>query len=287
MNDLLQSVIAKIQKLMNLKEGAEAVGSIHEAENAAMRVQELLMRYNLDLETVQATSIQIKAEFFDGWIELGDKQGKSESFWVPKLYSAIANNNLCRAIFDNTSVRILGRKDQVELVLYIADQMISKVRIAEKYSWAEYTGEEKRGTFRRGFYSGAVIGINSRLRNENTKSDNPYAVMIVSRESELDLYEMWGTLDPEIIKRKEMAVAQRQRDFQEAYEKEQRMLATLSEKELKEWKKAHKGPKFKYSYSKGPRGLSSNDGYVNGKIAGEKMSINRGMGGSGNLGQLN
>ena len=273
----LDNIIAKIQKLINLQEGAEAVGSYAEAENAAARVQDILMKYNLDLETVKGSTIRTRAEFFDGWIGLKDKAGKSESFWVPKLYTAIGNNNLCRVTTYTDGIMILGRKEQVDLVLYISEQMISKIRIAEKFAWKEYIGEEKRGTFRRGFFDGATVGINSRLSKDMQPDSNPYAVMIISRKTELDNYSMYGTIDPNEIELIKKQRQQEYQDFLEEQKKQKEMLSKLSPEELRAWKKAHKEPKTKYRYSKGPKGLSSNDGYTVGKAAGEKMSINKGM----------
>ena len=277
MDENLDSIIAKIQKLINLQEGAESVGSLAEAENAAARIQDLLMKHNLDLEKVKDTTIRNRAEFFNGWVELGDKQDKRESFWVPQLYRAIANNNLCKAYADNDSILILGRKEQVELVLYISEQMVAKVRIAEKYAWQEYEGEEKRGTFRRGFFMGASVGIGNRLHKENNSTDNPYAVMIISRQKELLTYEEYGTINPDkialIIKQREQA----ERDRKEDAEKLKMALSKMSKEELRKWKKENKGPKTRYRYSRGPKQISSQDGYYKGKEAGEKMTINKGM----------
>lgn len=272
-----ENIISKIQKLINMQEGAASVGNLAEAEAFGAKVQEILMKYNLDMDKVQAGSIQQRAQFFDGWIDLSGKQDKRESFWVPKLYSAIADNNLCRTSCDNDSIYILGRKDQVELVLYICDQMIAKVRIAEGYAWKEYNGDEKRGTFRRGFFNGATHGIRGRLKMEKQRDANPYAVMIVSRESELDLYTMWGTIDPMEIAKKKARRDEIRAQQELAWKELQLKLSKMTPKELKAWEKANHRPKVKYRYSSGPRQLSSNDGYTHGVKAGSNMSINHGV----------
>jgi hypothetical protein len=194
-------IIEKIQKLINLEEGARSVGSLHEAENAAARLQEFLMKYNLDMETVKAATIEKKAEMDNIVIECDEKQDKRESNWVPTLYIAIANNNLCTIYTNGTKVRIFGHKINVSIVAYIAEQMIAKIRIAEKMSWASYEKAnpdgEKRGTFRRGFFKGAGIGIGVRLRQQRRdmmQDTNPYAVMIVHKEQEVRGYidEFYG-----------------------------------------------------------------------------------------------
>jgi hypothetical protein len=180
MEQIDPKIIEKIQKLLNLKEGAEAVGNLHEAENAAARVQDYLLRYNLDLETVKKSKIEQKAEMESITINCSDKQDKRESNWVPKLYVAIATNNLCKIFTYDQQVRILGHKVNVQMVAYIAEQMIAKIRIAEKFTWKEYEnsplepwGErEKRGTFRRGFFEGAAYGNCCKVKKAERGNDS-------------------------------------------------------------------------------------------------------------------
>lgn len=274
-NPELEAIMDKIQKLMNLKEGATSVGSYAEAENAASRIQDILMKYNLDIEQVQGHSIRKRAEFFNGWVDLSQKFDKRESFWVPKLYGAIGQNNLCRIGIFQDGISIIGRKEQTELVLYIADQMIAKIRIAEKYAWNGYEGEEKRGTFRRGFFEGAVHGINNRLREEKNDNSNPYAVMIVSREQELADFVNYGTVDKTEI---ELVKARRKQEYEDMLETiEAQRIEKMSPEDRKEWEKINKPRYKKERERKGPKGLSSNDGYFAGRSAGEKMYINKGV----------
>jgi hypothetical protein len=263
-NQLDPKIIEKIQKLLNLKEGAEAVGSVFEAENAASRLQEMLMRYNLDLESVKASKIEQKAEMFDDIIWLHDKADKREADWVPKLYYAIARNNLCRAYPYKTHIHIIGEKHQVMLVQYIAEQLISKIRIAEKLAWNIYDKKcikdllhewqrEKRGTYRRGFFQGAAHGIDQRLerdREEMEHTHNPFAVMIINKRKVVDDY------------------------MDEKYYKphQEREDAMSDEDKAKRDKRNNKLAK-----RKGPKGISSADGWRNGYDAGLQMDVNKGL----------
>src|SRR6188768_3429521 len=157
MENISQDIINKIHKLINLKEGAEAVGSLAEAENAAAKLQNLLMKYNLDLQEVRKAKQEERLEMHDDWIYMGNKADKRESTWVTLLCAAIARNSMCRVSVHNWHIHIIGEKNNVQLILYICDQMIEKVRIAEKLSWKIHDAQpdsmykEKRGTFRRGF----------------------------------------------------------------------------------------------------------------------------------------
>lgn len=162
--------------------------------------------------------------------------------------------------------------------------MVSKIRIAEKLSWNVYTGDEKRGTFRRGFFDGAAAGINTRLYKDRTADNNPYAVMIVSRENEVDDWIRWGTIDPE-----EIARLKKERDerIQKHSDEWAAKWNAMTEKERKAYEKANRGRVGKVRYSKGPRESKSRDGYIQGREAGEKMSINKGMDGSKAKGNIN
>lgn len=256
-------VLDKIQKLLNLKEGAEAVGSLHEAENAASRLQELLFKHNLDLSNITFEKAQKRIKIIDDYFDLRDKFDKRESAWVPLLYGAIARNNLCRVGVGKDGIRIIGHEDNVQLVVYMAEQMIAKVRIAEKHAWDNYHGEEKRGTFRRGFFAGAASGINTRLRRDKEnmqKEGNPFAVMIINKEKELDEYLNGPKEDQERRERERRAWWDSLTDAQrKAYERE-------AESAMK-----------KMAKRKGPRQLSSQDGYIQGHLAGQKMNINKGL----------
>lgn len=259
MHGIPQNIIDRIQKLINLKEGAEAVNSLAEAENASARLQEMLLKYNLSIEDVKKSKVEQKAEIEDKWVPI--YADKRESFWIPKLYWAIARNNLCYASFSERAVWIVGEKHNVELVLYIAEQMVNKIRIAEKFSWKNYDKEnrnnpvaEKRGTYRRGFFEGAALGIDQRLQREREEMEaeaNKMALMIISKEKVVNDY----------MEEKYWAPAKQRR--KEALESEDNTNTKKKSRKIK--------------IRKGPRELSSNDGYKNGYDSGLAMNINKGL----------
>lgn len=269
-----QNILDRVQKLINLKEGAEAVGSLAEAENAAARLQDLVMKYNLDLEEVKKSQIEKRAEMFDEWVDLSSKQDKKESFWVPKLYAAIARSNFCKVFPNQRGIWIIGEKHNAELVLYISEQMISKVRIAAKLAWKKYEQEnkdnwqaEKRGTFIRGFLAGACSGIEQKLyreKQEMSQEGNPYAVMIVNRDKVVQDYFYEKYTKP----------------VQEAQEK-------MRELEKEQGANGKKKKEKKIKLRKGPRKIGSNDGWRSGYDAGLEMNINKGLDNSQPSGHIN
>lgn len=244
-----QKIIEKIQKLINLRDGAEAIGNIHEAENAALRLQEFLMKYNLDEATVKHETIEKKAEMDAVFFSCSENSDKRESDWVWSLVYGVAKGNLCEIVSygKGETVRIIGHKMNVALVSYIIEQLIAKIRLIEKMAWNNYAGEEKRGTFRRGFFKGAAIGVGMKLRearNEYGNFDNPYAVMVVSKEAEVkeEMYRLYPHLRP-----------------------------------LPPSDTAEEKPKKKVKPRKPRKGLSSQDGFFQGFEAGKKLEVNKGV----------
>lgn len=197
-----ESVIAKIQKLINLQEGAEAVGSIHEAENAAMRVQEYLLKYNLSISDVKTAKIAEKAKIGVTNFDLNPHQAKTEANWVRNLFWAISKYYLCKALhnaytpgyfgkYDQGTMRIIGEENNVAIVMYTVEQLLSKIHISEKLSWKSYHGYEKRNAFKRGFLIGAVNGIEKKLEDQQRKmveENNSMALMVITKKKELSEY---------------------------------------------------------------------------------------------------
>jgi len=264
MENISQDIINRIHKLLNLKEGAEAVGSFAEAENAAAKLQNLLMKYNLDLQEVRKAKQEERFEMHDDWIYMGHKADKRESTWVTLLCAAIARNSMCRVSVHDWHIHIIGEKSNVQLILYICDQMIEKVRIAEKLAWKIHDAsdepewkKEKRGTFRRGFYQGACHGIDARLRREREEmmeAHNPFAVMIVSQAKVVEDYWIEKYVKPW---EDEMKKAREQQEEDEANGKKKKKTKAVKIREKK--------------------GISSTQGWRSGYDAGLEMQINKGV----------
>lgn len=192
-------LVEKIQKLENLREGAEAIGSMAEAENAAMRIQELLFKHNLTMDQVSATKIREKVTMMQDKFDLDPHQAKTEADWLAKLIFAISPLFMCQAVktttrrhrYDQGIMTILGEKNNVAVVIYTVEQLINKIDVAEKMEWKRYAGHEKRNTFRRGFLVGAVAGITSKLRaqqEELKRENNSLALMVINKQKEVEKF---------------------------------------------------------------------------------------------------
>lgn len=265
-----EGIFKKLQALFNLQEGATAIGSLEEAETAGLMAQKLLMKYNLSADEVSHHKIAQKAKMTNESIQTGEMGDKREGDWITKLYTGVATSNLCKVSTTRGFVRIFGHEINVALVLYICEQMTDKIRIVEKMAFKKYEttgGNEKRGTFRRGFFEGAAVGVTTKLREEKQEmATNEFAVMIISKEAEVQeyLYELYPYLRPET-----------QEERQKRSDEYAAKINAMTDKERKAHEKSIKGKPVKYL--KGPKKLKSTQGWQQGYEAGKKLSINKGV----------
>lgn len=145
-----------------------------EIENASMKVQEMLLKYNLSLSDVQSRGE--KKSVGEKLFDLAGKQGRHDSDWVCSLVNVLAKNNLCRALYfpQHKRMSVIGQDHNVEIVLYLTDQLIPRINQACKDAWVTYQpagGDEKRNTFRRGFLKGCVAGIASKLQQQKERME--------------------------------------------------------------------------------------------------------------------
>jgi len=173
MTEERKTIIERVQKLMQLQEGATEIGSLEEAANAAEKVQRLLMKYNLELSDISRHSPD-SAQKIGKAIYRDVIAKKNEGQWIYRLYSVLATHNFCDIIYTNfydiaqnkknRFVNLIGTKDNVEVVKFLAEQLEMRLRILEKKAWdrAKPYGE-KRNAFRRGYFMGAAHGINAQL----------------------------------------------------------------------------------------------------------------------------
>lgn len=172
--DVPKKILEKIQKLLNLAEGAKAIDSLAEAELAATRAQELLIKYNLSLEQVEEGTVLVMVD--REIIKTMGFEKKSDGTWVSDLWSAIAKNNFCKILYKGRGkwyIVLIGEEHNRLIVKDLVESFIPRIRaLAPKYrkEYLENIEEgtqswmiEKKGTWRRGFFRGAVEGIRSKL----------------------------------------------------------------------------------------------------------------------------
>jgi hypothetical protein len=194
MAEVKESILEKIQKLWRLQKSAEEIGSLHEAELAATRVTELLLKYNLEMEDINSFK-KSDAQDLLRFDERGIINPKNEGKWVHSLYHTISRYNFCKVItmvdrsgITKDYVTIIGTKDNVESVKFLCEQLEYRVRVSEKLAWKINPSDEKRNTFRRGFFMGAVKGINFQLktkREEEARANVKVTALVLSRDAKM------------------------------------------------------------------------------------------------------
>lgn len=161
-------LLAKLNKLKALEEGARAVNSQEEAANAASKFQALLLKWNLDADEVMSASVQKKIEMLTDSFDASEYKYYKASDWIEKLTKGVAYYSMCRVITNRHTYKItlVGESQNVAAALYILEQLIAKVTAAYESAWKMYEGSETRGIFRRGFVNGAVVMIYAKLAKE-------------------------------------------------------------------------------------------------------------------------
>lgn len=201
-NNVPDSILERIQKLMAIKEGSGA--SQNEIEEAAKMATALLMKYNLSMSEVSGHKGETKGKMEHDKFSMQGKTTRHEAGWLQDLYHVIAKYNMCKAIKSHPNekqdkddmgyVWLVGKRHNVEIVHYLVDSLTHKIRTACATAFKTYDGDEKRNTFRRGFFRGAVVGIGIKLKEqaEELKMDgatnNEMGLMVVSNAQAIKLY---------------------------------------------------------------------------------------------------
>ncbi len=190
-----EKVIDTIRKLLNLSEGTNSPA---EAEAAAAKAQQLLLKYNLELDEVKGFIPEEERLVGEELVETSEK--KSESNWIWELYGVVARYNFCYTIrhrwIDTNNpygvkASVIGLSGNVAVVTFTVEWLIPNIRRMAKEAWTEYEGYEKRGRFTRGFLIGCVEGIRSKLHREWEASqvvDENTRALVVVRGREIAEY---------------------------------------------------------------------------------------------------
>lgn len=188
-----EEVIKKIKKLQRLEINAKEINSLGEANNAAQRIQHLLMQYNLSLEEIDKHSDEPGPTGVDiQYVDYSNQFKKAEGLWIGTLAAYIATNNLCEIVLSRgrPAYWIIGSKENRETVVFIVDQLVAKFRQLEKISWSTYgaSGYIKRNKYRRDFLKGASIGIYNKLCEQSRamqQENNQVQALVVMNKDKL------------------------------------------------------------------------------------------------------
>ena len=205
------SIINKIQKLIAKAESAQDIGNIDEAAAFSAKVNELLIKYNLEKADIKSNEDpDINHKLFKD-LDITSRQGG----WTINLLTTICEYNLCEAIYHReykmnaarkrkiiiTGVSIIGTPENIEIVKYLYSMLSGQfrrlaspvfsdymVRIRKqlqdnghkgtskevKKPWLHYKNVSNRSKILKSFYHGAVIGVAIRLQRSKAEATAEY-----------------------------------------------------------------------------------------------------------------
>ena len=190
-----ERVISKIRKLLRLQFGAEKIGSMAEACQAAKLVKKLLMEYNLsmsDIEEEQKGAINmVESEDMTSIDRYGN-------LWKIELLHVIASNNLCK-VFTRTYNRkmfVIGAEENVVVVREFYEYLLKVFRrlAIERFNEAQnnvmkqgkrYTEQGER-RFIRSYLEGVSYGLQQNY--DSIKPTSEETALVVSHRQMIDDY---------------------------------------------------------------------------------------------------
>ena len=161
-------IVERIRRCLALSESPNE----HEAALAMSFAQKMLDKYNLSMSEI-ATENQVAPELIESEVSYDQR-------WEVRLYSLIARENFCRAVFvsDVKKVYILGRAPNVDATKEMVGWLIGQLQRIAANAQGAYTGYTfdssgrlVKGTstrqYRINFLLGAAQRIAERLREIN------------------------------------------------------------------------------------------------------------------------
>lgn len=207
----LESLLDRAKKI----HGYTKSGNVNEAANAAAKLTEFLLKYNLDISQVEDHST-IKEESMGR----DDREFYGSVInWQVDLANVISKANLCKTVLSQRSgnkIVWLGKPSNIQVAQYIFDTAVFDIKDMATSMWNivlqarkmpemyDKLGEELRTIhgkeWKNTFYMGAVKGIQDRLKaevEELRQNENMNALVIYNDRA---LKEYTRTVFPKLSK---------------------------------------------------------------------------------------
>lgn len=164
--DTHEAVLGKIKALLRLAEDSRARGSLHEAEAAAARAEEMIHRYKLERAAVFAAEPEVSRQDEPIGDETLRVEGRKD--WRSSIVFTLARNHGCKAYYWrrwNSLMRrfqqethVVGRASDVETVRYMAAWLVVEItKLADAFVASRFHTSPRAA--RNAFCLGAVRGI--------------------------------------------------------------------------------------------------------------------------------
>ncbi|MBR1526720.1 MAG: DUF2786 domain-containing protein [Prevotella sp.] len=189
-----ESVISKIRKLLRLQFGAEQIGSMAEACQAANLVKKLLFEYNLSMSDIEDEKAAVNMVESSDMTSI-DKYGNR---WKIALLHVIASNNLCRVFTRtyNKKMFVIGAEENVVVVKEFYEYLLKVFRrlSIERFNQAQneamlegkrYTEDGER-LFMRSYLEGVSSGLQENY--DSLKPTSEETALVVCHNQMIDDY---------------------------------------------------------------------------------------------------
>jgi hypothetical protein len=175
----METVIAKLHKLIAHERSARSLGSVEEAESFAAKIQAMLFQHKLGMSEIEFAAQEINEPVVVEPVYEEDLTGvgrtsRRKKTWLTLLIEAVTRANFCRAehYIATNDVIILGRKSDrlaaVAMIRYLHDACLECADINTKAYEVESVFDSKR-KYRNGFKLGFAHAIGQRLTVEKDK----------------------------------------------------------------------------------------------------------------------
>lgn len=199
MADNMENIIERVRKLHAKAESLKELGSLAEAETFAAGVQQMLLKYKLDLADIATMSerpeetIEIQRIM---WEEFGIKSTSRRSGWIERLVAGITSALNCAfVIYPGTNnISVVGKPVDAQIATFLIGKLVA---VANELATVAYGQEWKRNailgdvTATRGYRSAWLAGfayqIGQRMKEEYAKAEQSHTGLALIRRKDNEL----------------------------------------------------------------------------------------------------
>lgn len=186
--DITSDLIQRLQKVRALTESSVP----GEAAAAATKLQEILLKYNLEMEDIEEDSPASDDRYVKEELELGVTSGNMIN-WRRILLSGIARSLMCAAFGYQGTPRmvIVGQRHNIEIARHFYDYLSSEISRLADVTWVKARNKtrEHGRSWKSSFYNGAVDTVVQRLEEKYQQVSNQdihTQALVLKNERKLD-----------------------------------------------------------------------------------------------------
>lgn len=160
-----QEIIRRVQRLLALANSSNQ----HEAETAARKASELMIKYNLTLQETKAS-----LDYTDDALDLGSREPTEAKYIYPILIEHFRVGLVKSRKNRRTVITILGTPENVEVAKYVFEFLSRTFRKLWEIDSACFLADHKQS-----YYSGLRTGLNEKLRETKRNVEQETGLVLV------------------------------------------------------------------------------------------------------------